>query len=102
MPLKIVEVMCDNMKKESTKKLMKAQYNRGLPRDLVSLPEGKVYTFVENFANKNDRQPAAGKFRELRRLPESDSHNFRGNMLLHSFSVFSTWTCLLILAKSLG
>ena len=65
MPLKIVEVMCDTMKKESTKKLMKAQYNRGLLRDLASLPEGNVYKFVESFANKNDRRPDAGKFRGL-------------------------------------
>jgi len=60
-----VEVLCDAAKRESTKKLMKAQYNRVRPRDLAYLPEGELYKFVESFANKNDRRPAAEKFREL-------------------------------------
>jgi len=46
-----------------TKKLTKVHYNRSRPRDMVSLPEGKGYKFVESFANNNDRRPAAGKFR---------------------------------------
>ena len=37
---------------------------------------------------------------EISRLPEAARPNFRRNMLLHSFSVFSTWIYLLILAKT--
>ena len=59
-----VEIMCDASKRSATSKLLKAQYNRGRPADLASLPEGKVYKFVETFANKNDRRPPARKVRE--------------------------------------
>ena len=52
----------------SNRQLMKTQFNRVLPRDLVSTLEGKVYKFVESFANKNDRQPPAAELRELRAL----------------------------------
>jgi len=46
----------------STRQLVKAQFNRSLPRDLTSPPEGKIFKFVEIFATKNDRRPPVGKF----------------------------------------
>ena len=94
-----IEVMCDATKKESTKKLMKDQYNRGLARDLVSLPEVKVYKFVERVLLTRMSDGLLRENLESCRLSESARPNFKRNMLLHSFLVLSNWTCLLILAK---
>jgi len=49
-----VEITCDASKRGGTSKLLKAQYNRGCAADLASLPEEKMYKYVESFSNKHD------------------------------------------------
>ena len=52
-----VHVLCDASKRTSTNVLLRAQYNRLLPRDVSSLPEGKVFKYVTYPANSGDSTP---------------------------------------------
>ena len=48
-------VLCDGEKRIATVRLLKAQFNRCNPKDLATLPDGKVYRFCPSAVNSNDR-----------------------------------------------
>ena len=48
-------VLCDASKRKLTVDALKAQFNRRLPRDVATLPDGKFYKFCETATNRSDR-----------------------------------------------
>ena len=48
-------VLWDGEKRIATVRLLKAQFNRCYPKDLATLPDGKVYQFCPSAVNSNER-----------------------------------------------
>ena len=63
-----VHLLCDATKRTSTNLLLKAQYNRLNPRDLASLPDGKIFRYITYKGNRDDLMPLPGSHNNLQLL----------------------------------
>ena len=52
-----IHINCDATKRSSTNLTLKKLYNRGRPQDLGSLPDGKVFKYVQYFGYQRDQIP---------------------------------------------
>ena len=60
-------VQCNALKRKTTVKLLKAQYNRGRSSDIATLPDGKVFKFCELASNRDDKMLDKKRFERASR-----------------------------------
>eukprot|EP00536_Pseudo-nitzschia_multiseries_P013797 jgi/Psemu1/36454/gm1.36454_g len=66
-PVPAAHILCDSTKHSMTVKLLKAQFNHCSASDIVSLPDGKFYKFIETATNPSDPcLPLPSKLKTLR------------------------------------
>eukprot|EP00536_Pseudo-nitzschia_multiseries_P011037 jgi/Psemu1/27664/gm1.27664_g len=53
-PVPAAHILCNATKRSQTVKLLKAQFNSCSPSDIVLLPDGKFYKFIETATNPSD------------------------------------------------
>ena len=56
-------VQCAATKRETTVKILQAQYNRGQPSDIAALPDGQVFKFYELSSNRDDKMLDTRRFK---------------------------------------